>query len=162
MFFEPNRRTTPSGFFVPSCTLRHVADVDRLAVAPGDDHPLHLLGRAKLPQRADDIPPLSLPDIAPGCVLILVGQGQPEVFDRELPGGQQLRIDDHLQFVLAATDEVGPGHAVHPFEPGLDLVLRQPLDRLDVDRGGHQRGDLGMGGGQLSAADRGPDRPSGP
>jgi hypothetical protein len=138
MFFEPNRRTTPWGFFVPSWT-----------VAPRDDHPLDLLGRAELAERPHDIPPLPLPDVAPGGVLILVGQGRPQVVDREPAGGQPLGIDDHLQLVLPPADEVGPRDAVDPLEPGFDLVFGKPLDSLDIDDRRHEAGELRVFGDEL-------------
>ena len=129
--------------------LGHVADVDGLAVAARDDHALDLLRRAELTERADHIPPLALPEVAARGVLILVGEGEPEVFDREVAGGEQLRIDDHLELVLAAAHEVGARDAVHPLEPALDVVLGHAADRLDVDGGRGECGEFGVRGGEL-------------
>ena len=124
----------------------HVADIDRLAVPPRDDGPLDLLQRAKLPQRANDIPPLALPDITAGSVLILVGQGRPQVLDREVASREPLRIDDHLELVGSPPHHVGRRDAGHPLEPALDLVFCHPLERLDVDSRRHKGGELGVGG----------------
>ena len=113
----------------------HVPHIHRLAVATGDDHALHLLGRAKLAERADDIASLAFPEVASRGVGILVGQGRPQIIDRELAGGEQLRIDDHLELVGSAADKIGIRHAVDALQPAFNVVLRHPSHRFDIDGG---------------------------
>ena len=125
----------------------NVANVDGLAVTAGDDDPLDLLGRTELAECADHVTAFSLPQVAPGGVLILVHEGQPQVFDGERPGGEQLWIDDHLQFVLSAAHQVGARHAVDSLQAAFDIVLRHPANSLDVDVGGREVGELRVGRG---------------
>ena len=122
----------------------HVADIHRPAFAAVDDYGLHLLGRAKLAERPHDIPPLSFPEITARGVFILAGERSAKVVDRQLAGGELLRVDDHLELIIAAANQVGARHPLDPLQPAFDLVFRHPPHRLDVDRWRHQVSELGM------------------
>ena len=56
--------------------------------------------------------------------------------------GEFLRVDDHLQLVVAAADEVGAGDAFHPLKTAFDFVFGHPSHRFDVDVRWHEMSDL--------------------
>ena len=64
------------GLLVAQLGAADVADIDRHAVAAGEDGVFDLLGRAELAERADDVAPLAFPEVAAGGVFVLAAEGQ--------------------------------------------------------------------------------------
>ena len=114
---------------------RHVADIDGPPVAAGEQDGFDLFGAVELPERPDDVAPLALPEVAGGGVLVARPQGAAHVLDRDPARRQFLGIDDDLQLLFGAAEDVGVRDAGDPLHPRLDDILREPAARVHVDVG---------------------------
>ncbi len=110
----------------------------------GDAHrapPLHRdhdgadrLGRLELADRAHGDLALRLAHRACARVAVRRHERGHEIVDHEPTLRQALRLEAHLKLALAAAEHADLGHARDAFEPRLDAVLREVLERSDVER----------------------------
>ena len=103
---------------------------------------LDLFGRAELTERADDVATFAFPEIARRGVLVLIAEDATNIVDRQLPGGQPLRIDDDLQFFFQTAQHVRVGDAGDAFQSCFDRVFGEPTHSRHVQVGRQQRARL--------------------
>ena len=113
--------------------LGHIGDVDRRTVPHGQQLPLDMLLRAELVQRPHDPAPLPLPKIAARGVAVLASQNSAHVGDGQLPRGELLGIDDHLQLVLQPANDIGVRDPFDSLKRRFNVVFRESPHRQNID-----------------------------
>ena len=113
--------------------LGHIGDIDRRTAAHRQQLPLDMFLRAELVQRPHDPAPLPLPEIATRSVAVLAAQNGAHVGDGQLPRGELLGIDDHLQLVLQPADDIGVRDSLDPLERRFDVVFGEPSHPQNID-----------------------------
>ena len=103
----------------------HVAQVDRHAVAHGDDDVLDVFGRAVLADGAHQVAPLSLVEVATAVVAVLAVDRRGDLAHRHLPGGQLGRAHDHVHLALAPAEDQAGRDAGHTLDLGFDELVEE-------------------------------------
>ena len=121
----------------------HILQIHGQTVSLGNDGSTDLLQVRELAECAYDVGAFLFPDFTAGRVFVSGTQCAAQIVDGQLPGGQLLRIDDHLQFFFLTAEQERIGHSRNAVELRLDRVFHKPSQLADVGYW-NQLIDLGM------------------
>ncbi len=134
---------------------RYPAQPSRTRVGLRSKHDrANAVDRDEFPFRANDVTPLAFFDVAGRDRCVFAAKLVGDFRNRQAIAGHLCRIDDDLQFALAAAEHIDAGDAGHPFEAilnGVFNVVAIAFDRLQIagQAGEDEPGDravLGRGG----------------
>jgi hypothetical protein len=121
---------------------RHVAQINRPAVAGGEDRVRHLLDGLELVQRPDQEALGTLLEAATGQVDVLLPEAPGDGVNSKADLRQPLLVDQHLDLVLIAAADLDRGRARDRLEVGFQPVLGEAPQALETLFAGRRLGNI--------------------